>query len=79
VRCQDCPRYDEDAGICVDGKLNPESLVAAIEVAQHIGPRAICILNDHREQILDIHLGNPLETPPKRRPHTPRRKWHLEI
>ena len=54
MRCEDCPRFDADKGVCKDRKLNPESFPAAVEVVQIFGPRAICTLNDYREQMLDI-------------------------
>jgi hypothetical protein len=64
---------------CRDGKLNPPNLVDAVEVAQHLGPRSICMMNEFREQVLDIWQGNLLEGKPPRRPHEPLRRWTLEI
>ncbi|MGI8922832.1 MAG: hypothetical protein ACR2HJ_02130 [Fimbriimonadales bacterium] len=79
MRCSDCPRFDEGTALCKDGKLNPGSRQVAIDVAQQFGPRSICMMNDHREMIVDVWQGNQIEGKPTRRPHTPTRKWHLEI
>ena len=66
MRCEDCPRFDADEGACKDRKLNPESFPAAVEVVQIFGPRAICTLNDYREQMLDIWEGKKLPGKPPR-------------
>jgi hypothetical protein len=66
MRCEDCPRFDEDEGVCKDGKCNPQSYPAAVEVIQIHGPRAICMLNDFREQMLDIWEGKKLPGKPPR-------------
>jgi hypothetical protein len=77
--CRDCHRYDPEAESCRDGKLNPQSFSDAVEVAQHLGPRAICVFNDFRERILDIRKGAPLPKPPERYPRS-RRWWRrLEL
>ena len=52
MHCQDCPRYDQDAETCRDGKLNPLRWDQAVEVANVFGPRAVCMFNDHRERLL---------------------------
>ena len=66
MRCEDCPRFDEETGVCRDRKLNPETFGAAVEVIQIFGPRAICTLNDYREQMLDIWEGKKLPGIPPR-------------
>lgn len=60
MRCPDCPRFDQENETCKDGKLNPLKWQSAVEVAQHFGIRAICMLNDHRERLLDVHIGAPM-------------------
>lgn len=66
MRCEDCPRFDEEAGVCRDRKLNPDSFGSAVEVIQIFGPCAICVLNDYREQMLDIWEGKKLPGRPPR-------------
>ncbi len=51
--CKDCARFNEETEQCRDGKLNPRTWGDAIEVANHIGVRAICMFNDHRELLVD--------------------------
>ena len=66
VRCEDCPRFDPEEGNCRDGKLNPQGFGEAVEVIQIHGPRAICMLCDLRERMLDIWEGKKLPgTPPR--------------
>lgn len=62
MRCKDCHRFDLDHETCKDGKLNPRHYSQAVEVAQQFGPRAICIFNDYREQIIESFTKNELET-----------------
>lgn len=50
--CRDCSRYDPDARTCRDGKVNPSRYESAVHVAGVMGIRAICLLNDHRERLL---------------------------
>ena len=52
VYCQDCARYDSDAGKCMDGKVNPQEWETAVTVSQVLGLRSICSFNDHREKLL---------------------------
>jgi hypothetical protein len=52
VYCEDCPRWDSEKRKCRDGKLNPQTWTQAFEVAGHIGLRAICVFNDHRERLV---------------------------
>jgi hypothetical protein len=40
--------------VCRDGKLNPHSWESAMEVAQQLGARALCMMNDFREEIIDL-------------------------
>jgi hypothetical protein len=59
----------------MDRKLNPVSLSEAVEVAQFVGPRAICMMNDYRERVLSMWSGVPIEGRPPRRPHRTSRAW----
>ena len=52
MNCCDCPIYDEDRQKCRDGKLNPASYGAAIEVANVFGVRAIFSFNDHKQRLV---------------------------
>ena len=52
MNCCDCPIYDEDRQKCRDGKLNPASYGAAVEVANVFGVRAICSFNDHKQRLV---------------------------
>lgn len=74
MRCEDCPRFNAEAGSCRDGKVNPPTLFGAIEVAQAFGPRAVCTMNEFRERLLDIRAGAALPGRPGRRPGG-RRQW----
>lgn len=66
MRCDDCPRHDSVRKICRDGKLNPHSWESAVEVAQHLGVRALCVMNDFREEIIEIWgAGLKAGTPPE--------------
>lgn len=74
MRCEDCPRFDSDRTACKDGKLNPLKWQNAVEVAQHFGIRAICMLNDHRERILDVYFGGQAQFGER-----PRTSWPGQI
>lgn len=50
--CRDCSRYDRAASKCLDGKVNPQKWTQAVEVAQVLGLRSICVFNDHRERLV---------------------------
>ncbi|HRF58946.1 MAG TPA: hypothetical protein PLH94_03405 [Fimbriimonadaceae bacterium] len=50
--CRDCPRYDDGASRCRDGKLNPVTWGEAVDVGNIYGIRAICTFNDHRERLV---------------------------
>lgn len=54
--CQDCPRWNEENEQCRDGKVNPENWGMAVEVANAIGVRAICMFNPHREKLVGSRL-----------------------
>jgi len=51
--CKDCPRFDPDDEKCRDQKLNPHRWDQAVDVANMMGVRAICMFNDHREKLLE--------------------------
>lgn len=55
--CRDCPRYDQKALKCLDGKLNPRRYSDAIEVANVWGVRAICAYNDHRPRLVSVRMA----------------------
>lgn len=57
VYCRDCPRYDEDAGRCRDGKVNPLEWETAVSVSRQFGVRALCVFNDHRERLIHARSG----------------------
>lgn len=63
--CRDCARFDEETRECRDKKVNPQSWAEAVEVANYLGVRAICMMNDHRERLIDsrlkVHSPNPRE------------------
>jgi hypothetical protein len=52
--CRDCPRFDDERSACRDGKVNPDRWDRAVEVAQYLGVRAVCPLNDFRERLLSV-------------------------
>jgi hypothetical protein len=64
--CHDCPRFDIEANRCRDGKVNPRTYEQSFQIAKHIGLRAICVLNDHRERLVEA-----------RRPASPKRRTSL--
>ena len=64
--CQDCPRYDPDAGRCRDGKLNPARYSDAVETANVFGVRAICMYNDHRQRLIQTRTATSTPTRPNR-------------
>ncbi|MBI1755637.1 MAG: hypothetical protein HY248_04030 [Fimbriimonas ginsengisoli] len=51
--CRDCPRYDGEASRCRDGKVNPPDWETAVNVANVLGLRSICVFNDHRERLVN--------------------------
>ncbi len=62
MHCRDCSRFDPEIGKCKDLKVNPLSWDEAVNVANFIGLRSICMFNDHREKLI---LSR---TPPDRYP-----------
>jgi hypothetical protein len=65
--CRDCPRHDADERRCRDGKINPRDWETAVNVANVLGLRSICVFNDHRERLVRSR-GNPLAQIPLRAP-----------
>lgn len=63
MRCEDCPRFVHEELKCRDGKINPADLEAAREVMKYLGSRAICYLNNFREELIDQRKGNPAQHP----------------
>lgn len=55
--CRDCPRYDLDARKCKDAKVNPQRWETAVEVANVLGLRSICVFNDHRERLVQARTN----------------------
>jgi hypothetical protein len=43
----------------LDRKVNPDTWERAVEVAQVLGLRSICVFNDHRERL--VHSRSPLD------------------
>jgi hypothetical protein len=62
--CRDCPRYDAEARRCRNGKVNPRDWETAVNVANVMGVRSICLFNDHRERLVQSRAGR---LPPKNR------------
>jgi hypothetical protein len=56
--CRDCPRYNTDERKCRDGKVNPQKWSMAVEIANVLGVRAVCPLNDHRERLIRCRTRN---------------------
>ena len=54
--CRDCPRYDLEESRCKDRKVNPLDWETAVNVANVMGIRAICVFNDHREKLIDARM-----------------------
>jgi hypothetical protein len=52
MRCSECHRFDREARSCKDGKLNPQRRSEAVDVVWAMGPRALCIFNDFREELI---------------------------
>lgn len=50
--CRDCARYDLEGRRCLDRKLNPKRYSEAVEIANVLGLRPICVFNDHREKLV---------------------------
>ncbi len=54
--CRDCARYDLEIKRCRDQKVNPQDWETAVNVANVLGVRAICMFNDHRERLVFSRL-----------------------
>ncbi|HRJ26450.1 MAG TPA: hypothetical protein PLO61_02930 [Fimbriimonadaceae bacterium] len=67
MTCPDCPRYDPDRATCKDGKVNPRTWGQAVDVANHLGVRSICLFNDHRERLVRSRLS-PMNLPTRKPP-----------
>lgn len=52
MECRDCPRFDSENRRCLERKVNPQRWGEAVEVANVLGVRAICLFNDHRERLV---------------------------
>jgi hypothetical protein len=52
VYCRDCPRWDDEKSRCQDGKVNPQKYSMAVDVANVLGVRSICVFNDYRERLI---------------------------
>lgn len=61
MNCRDCARYVE--GRCQDQKVNPATWAQAVEVANVLGVRAICVFNDHRERLVLSRMSPPNSNP----------------
>ncbi|MFW5697163.1 MAG: hypothetical protein ACOCX1_01230 [Fimbriimonadaceae bacterium] len=58
MHCRDCPRFDQEAQRCQDGKVNPPRWETAVDVANVIGVRSICVFNDYRERLLETRKSS---------------------
>lgn len=54
--CRDCARFNEETQECRDKKVNPQTWTEAVEVANLLGVRSICVFNDHRERLVESRL-----------------------
>ncbi|MBX3113493.1 MAG: hypothetical protein KF836_02915 [Fimbriimonadaceae bacterium] len=57
MNCRDCGRYDQEARVCKDGKLNPPRYEQANDMVKIFGLRVICPFNDHREKLIYVRSG----------------------
>jgi hypothetical protein len=72
MACWNCPRYNREDRVCLDGKANPKKKVDAVAVAEFLGLRALCHYSPHRDQLaLLMHFP---ATPLARAAVTPKRK-----
>lgn len=58
ISCWNCNRFHRDEGRCKDGKTNPRRKTDAVEVAEVMGVRALCIFSPYRD-ILAVRLTMP--------------------
>lgn len=65
MNCRDCRRYDPEAKVCLDGKINPHRYETALEASKLYGLRSICPFSDHRERLIWARSG-PLTRGAKR-------------
>jgi hypothetical protein len=65
--CRDCPRFDQENERCLDQKVNPQRREQAVEVANILGLRAICVFNDFRETLVQARKNPPGSKPRKAR------------
>ena len=56
MECRDYVRFNEETRECRDKKVNPQSWSEAVEVANYLGVRSICVMNDHRERLIQSRL-----------------------
>jgi hypothetical protein len=52
MHCRDCSRFDPELRKCRDQKVNPITWAEAVDVANVMGLRSICMFNDHREKLV---------------------------
>lgn len=64
MECRDCARFNDETRECRDKKVNPRTWSEAVEVANYMGVRSICMMNDHRERLVDTRMrALPLAKP----------------
>jgi hypothetical protein len=51
MRCWNCPRYNREERVCLDGKANPKKKADAVAVAEFLGLRTLCHYNPYRDQL----------------------------
>jgi len=66
VHCKDCDRFDPEIRKCKDQKINPQRWSQAVEVANVLGVRSICVFNDYRERLVRSRMvQQPISEPKK--------------
>jgi hypothetical protein len=68
VECRDCARFNEETRECRDKKVNPQTWSEAVEVANYLGVRSICMMNDHRERLVDTRIRTVSLLPKREQP-----------
>ena len=52
IHCWNCSSYDREALKCRVGKANPKRKLDSITVAELMGVETLCLLNPHREALV---------------------------
>ena len=51
MTCLRCPRYDQEARHCREGKTNPSKKTDAVAVAEQLGLQSLCHYNPFRDAL----------------------------